>query len=84
MSNLIRSEPTGSKAPTPTFRQRFCGPSKAVISRVPQVTVVFWIIKCLATALGETMADQMVSSLNDSKNNALAIFGCILFVLLCV
>ena len=48
------------------------------------MTIVFWIIKCLATALGETMADLMTNSMNGSKGNALAIFGCMLFVILLI
>jgi uncharacterized membrane-anchored protein len=62
------------QAPTP----------KRILSRVPQVTFVFWVIKCLATALGETMADQMSSSLGDSPSKALAVFACILIVFLSI
>jgi uncharacterized membrane-anchored protein len=39
-----------SASPTsPTLVEKVC--------RVPQVTMFFWIIKCLSTALGETIAD---------------------------
>ena len=41
------------------------------------MTIFFWIIKCLATALGETMADQMSTVLGDSEGKALAVFGCL-------
>ena len=44
---------------------------RAEISRVPEVTIFFWIIKCLATALGETIADQMGSVLGDSEGKHL-------------
>lgn len=55
-----------------------------IVARVPQVTIIFWIIKCLATALGETMADQMTSSLGDSRGKALAIFSCAMIAFLVV
>jgi uncharacterized membrane-anchored protein len=51
---------------------------------VPEVTVFFWFIKCLATALGETMADQMTTLLGDNEKKALAVYGCILVVFLVI
>lgn len=53
-------------------------------SRVPEVTIFFWFIKCLATALGETMADQMTTLLGDDEGKALAVYGCLLFFFLCI
>ena len=37
--------------------------TKAVLSKVPQVTLVFWIIKIAATTLGETGGDALSMSL---------------------
>lgn len=37
--------------------------TKELISKVPQVTLIFWIIKILATTLGETGGDAMTMSL---------------------
>jgi uncharacterized membrane-anchored protein len=37
---------------------------KETLSKVPEVTVVFWIIKILATTLGETAGDAVSMSMN--------------------
>ncbi len=37
-------------------------PGEAVLSKVPQVTLLFWIIKILATTLGETGGDAVTMS----------------------
>jgi len=37
---------------------------KNILSRVPEVTVFFWIIKILATTVGETAADYLSTTLN--------------------
>ena len=34
-------------------------PSKTLLNRVPEVTIFFWIIKVLATTVGETAADYL-------------------------
>src|ERR1700704_6069411 len=36
---------------------------RAVISKVPEVTIFFWIIKILATTVGETAADYLATNL---------------------
>jgi uncharacterized membrane-anchored protein len=36
---------------------------RAVISKVPEVTIFFWIIKILATTIGETAADFLATNL---------------------
>jgi len=33
-------------------------------SKIPEVTLVFWIIKILATTLGETAGDALSMSMN--------------------
>lgn len=38
--------------------------SNALVSKVPEVTLVFWIIKILATTLGETGGDAVSMSMN--------------------
>ena len=35
-----------------------------VLSKVPEVTLIFWIIKILATTLGETGGDAVSMSMN--------------------
>lgn len=37
---------------------------KEALSKVPEVTVIFWIIKILATTLGETAGDAVSMSMN--------------------
>lgn len=37
---------------------------QAVFSKVPEVTIIFWIIKILATTLGETGGDAVSMSMN--------------------
>jgi uncharacterized membrane-anchored protein len=38
--------------------------TKDVLSKVPEVTLIFWIIKILATTLGETAGDAVSMSMN--------------------
>jgi uncharacterized membrane-anchored protein len=35
-----------------------------MLNKVPQVTIFFWIIKILATTVGETAADLLIQNLN--------------------
>lgn len=52
------------------------------VNRVPELSFLFWIIKCLATALGETIADLVVVGLADNMRHALALFSCLLVVIM--
>ena len=63
---------------------------RAALSKVPAVTLGFWIIKILATTLGETGGDTVTMSwLGETSENAVtggyligtAIFGVLLVVL---
>jgi uncharacterized membrane-anchored protein len=38
--------------------------SKAILSKVPAVTLIFWVIKILATTLGETGGDTVTMTMN--------------------
>ena len=38
--------------------------TRTALSKVPQVTLVFWIIKIAATTLGETGGDSVTMTLN--------------------
>jgi len=51
-----------------------------LLSKVPQITIFFWIIKIMATTVGETAADL----LNESLNLGLTITTCIMSALLIV
>ncbi|MHC5932065.1 hypothetical protein [Nostoc sp.] len=37
---------------------------KKMLNRVPEMTIYFWIIKVLATTVGETAADFLLATLN--------------------
>ncbi len=39
-------------------------PAKEAMSKVPQVTLLFWIIKIAATTLGETAGDAVSMSMH--------------------
>jgi uncharacterized membrane-anchored protein len=54
---------------------------KAVLSKVPEVTLVFWIIKIAATTLGETGGDALSMSLNVGYAVSTLIFLVPFFVL---
>jgi uncharacterized membrane-anchored protein len=52
-----------------------------LLSKVPQVTLGFWIIKILATTLGETAGDTVSMTLDWGYLAGTALFGAILVVL---
>lgn len=47
------------------------------LSKVPQVTAIFWIIKVLSTGMGETTSDFLVHRFDPVKA---VMFGCVCFV----
>lgn len=50
------------------------------LSKVPQVTLIFWVIKIAATTLGETAGDAVSMSMNLGYAVGTAIFGAIFVV----
>ncbi len=52
----------------------------AVLSKVPEVTVIFWILKILATTLGETGGDAVSMSMNLGYLVGTGIFAVIFLV----
>ncbi|MDQ1561926.1 MAG: hypothetical protein QOE85_1267, partial [Actinomycetota bacterium] len=38
--------------------------SRILLSKVPEITAIFWIVKVLATTVGETAADFLGINLN--------------------
>ena len=42
---------------TTTRPTRVAPPARRLLNKVPEVTIFFWIIKLLATTVGETAAD---------------------------
>jgi Uncharacterized membrane-anchored protein conserved in bacteria len=53
---------------------------KDILSKVPEVTLTFWIIKILATTLGETGGDTVSMSMNLGYLVSTGIFGAIFIV----
>ena len=53
---------------------------RAKLSKVPQVTLYFWIIKVLCTTVGETFADYINTKLGDNLNKTTLVMGSILVV----
>ena len=58
------------------------GPSS--MSKVPEPTLVFWIIKILATTVGETFADFLATNLNLGLTNTTYVMGALLAIALVV
>ena len=62
------------------MRQSPTGTSEAVLSKVPEVTLTFWVIKVLATTLGETGGDSVSMSMNFGYAASSMIFVAIFMV----
>ena len=60
---------------------RLAAPSSDVASKVPEVTLIFWIIKIAATTLGETGGDTVTMTLNWGYLAGTLLFLAILIVL---
>jgi uncharacterized membrane-anchored protein len=55
---------------------------RTMLNKVPEVTLYFWIIKILATTVGETAADFLSSNLNLGLTNTTFIMGALLAAVL--
>ena len=58
--------------------------ARRVINRVPEVTLYFWVIKILATTVGETAADYLNDTLGFGLDNTLYAIGAAFLVSLAV
>ena len=56
--------------------------ARAMLNKVPEVTLYFWIIKILATTVGETAADFLIFNLHLGLTNTMAIMGVLLAAIL--
>lgn len=54
--------------------------SKQVLSKVPELTLIFWVIKILATTLSETAGDALSMSMNLGYLLSTLIFSGIFFL----
>ena len=53
--------------------------ANTALSKVPELTLIFWVIKILATTLGETAGDALSMSMNLGYLVSTAIFAAIFF-----
>ena len=58
--------------------------SKFTLSKVPELTLIFWVIKIVATTLGETGGDAVSMSMNLGYLVSTAIFAAIFFILVAI
>ena len=58
--------------------------SESQFSKVPQVTLIFWVIKIFCTTLGETGGDAVTMSMNLGYLIGTAIFAAIFFAAVAV
>ncbi len=56
--------------------------TRELLSKVPEVTVFFWIIKVLCTTVGETFADYVNGKLGDNLNTTTLVMSSLLIVAL--
>ena len=57
---------------------------KKMLCKVPEVTLFFWIIKVLATTIGETAADYLNTNLNLGLTGTSLVMGALLVAVLIV
>ena len=57
-------------------------PAQQMLNKVPEVTLFFWIIKILATTVGETAADYLIFTLKYGLANTTFLMGALLVVAL--
>ncbi len=65
-----------SNTPAPDVRR--------LLNKVPEITVFFWVIKVLATTVGETFADYLTDTLGMTLSAATLVVGALLVVTLVV
>ena len=70
------THPSSMLHPSPELR--------AKLSKVPEVTLFFWVIKVLCTTVGETFADFINGKLGDNLNTTTLVMGALLAVALVV
>jgi uncharacterized membrane-anchored protein len=58
--------------------------ARRMLSKVPEVTLVFWIIKILATTVGETASDYLNETLGFGLHNTIFLMGALLVAILAV
>ncbi len=57
--------------------------ARTMLNKVPEVTIFFWIIKVLATTVGETAADNLTTNLGFGLTGTTWVMSAVLVVVLC-
>ena len=57
---------------------------KSILNKVPQITLIFWIIKIMATTVGETAADFLNETMKLGLTNTSLVMGALLLILLII
>ena len=79
------AEPSGHvEAPSRTGASRRSSAGRRMLNKVPEVTVYFWIIKVLATTVGETFADYLNVNLGFGLTGTTWVMSAFLAVVLAV
>jgi uncharacterized membrane-anchored protein len=68
----------------PTSARPLSRPSRTLLNKVPEITVYFWIIKILATTVGETAADFLNVTLGFGLNGTTVVMTGVTVVVLAV
>jgi len=56
--------------------------ARRLLNKVPEITVFFWVIKVLATTVGETFADYLTGTLGMTLTTATLVVGALLVITL--
>src|SRR5437879_3438008 len=77
MRNFISQDQVNSEIDSDRISQEKTIPMRALYApiKVPEVTVFFWMIKLLTTALGESTSDFLVNSMSPVHAVALGALG---------
>lgn len=70
-----RTQPSEDTPPAAVGAARFRQRIKQVAIKVPEITIVFWVIKLLTTAMGESTSDYLVFQINPYLAVALGCLG---------
>lgn len=70
--------------PTDALGHRGALAGRQMLNKVPEITIVFWIIKVLCTTVGETAADYLNETLNLGLTGTTIVMGTLLLIALIV
>jgi uncharacterized membrane-anchored protein len=65
-----------------TYEKLAIRPARTMLTKVPEVTVFFWIIKILCTTVGESFADYINETLGFGLTNTTLVFAAALIVVM--